>query len=330
MSLTRFSATSIIGEAASRLGFELEVLDEYGYLFALRNGARERVLLGGRSALNNAVSSRLAEDKHYSSVLLLRAGLRVPRTMRCLSPTHPSLHRYRDRAGLADGLTLAAELGYPLVVKPNRLSHGRGVELVEDEAQLVEAIEAAWALDAIALVQETIGGRDFRLDFLDGEYLLGYERRPLAIVGDGRTTIAELLGALDVRFLEEASLERLRRLPRFVAALGGRTLDSVLDEGAAFAVEGPIQNLNAGSTAAFIPQIPDALRDHCVRAADALGLRHFGVDLKLEALDAAPESAVFIEINASPLLTQIARIGHAEEAIAAQTRVLRALLGEDA
>lgn len=327
MALTRFSATSIIGEAASRLGFELEVLDEYGYLFALRDGVRERVLLGGRSALNDAVSSRLAEDKHYSSVLLSRAGLRVPRTVRCLSPTHPSLHRYRDRAGLEDGLTLAAELGYPLVVKPNRLSHGRGVELVEDEAELVHAVEAAWALDSIALVQEAVGGRDFRLDFLDGEYLLGYERRPLAVVGDGRSTIAELLGALDTRFLEEASHDRLLRLPRFVAALGGRTLNAVLEAGMPFGADGPIQNLNADSTAVFIPEIPTGLREHCVRAAEALGLRHFGVDLKLAALDAAATSAVFIEINASPLLTQIARIGHVEEAIAAQTQILRALLG---
>jgi glutathione synthase/RimK-type ligase-like ATP-grasp enzyme len=62
------------------------------------------------------------------------------------------------------------------------------------------------------------------------------------------------------------------------------------------------------------------------RVSDALGLVHFGIDLKATSLDAPPESATVIEVNASPLLSQIYRMGHREVAVDCQARVLEHLL----
>ncbi|MCB9595366.1 MAG: hypothetical protein H6719_21785 [Sandaracinaceae bacterium] len=325
-SIAKTTALSLATEAARRMGWTTEVLDECEYLFELRRpDGVGRVMLGGRSALNDAVAAALAGDKHYASVLMGRVGLRVPRTVRCISEDDHLGAAYPRLAGLDPARALAAELGYPLVVKPNSLSHGRGVVMVEDEDELGAAIEEAWALDPIALVQGLVDGGDFRLDFLDGEYLLGYERRPIAVRGDGHSTVGALIGAQDRRFdTQETLLGNWRVAEAFEAR--GWTWETVLAPGEELDLSTPIRNLNAGSTAIYLPSIPDALRRHCLRAAQALGLRHFGVDLKLPSLDADPSSAVFIEINASPLLIQIARLGHFEEAVAAQTRVLRATL----
>lgn len=313
------TATRLCLEAAERLGYEGEVLDpEYGYLFEVRGAGRRRRFLGGRSPLNDAVAARLAEDKHYCALLLSRASLRVPRTARCLSPTAPSLARYRDRAGAEPGRGLAERLGYPLVVKPNRLSHGRGVRVVRELAELEAAIEAVWELDAIALVQERARGRDLRLDFLDGAFLAGYERRPLEVVGDGERCLGALAAAVDPRFADRRLLERDARL---MAQLGPRTLDWVVPTGERFEADASILNLNGAAVAAVITEVDDALSARCLRAGEALGLRHFGVDLKL------PEGAepVFIEVNASPLLSQLYLLGHRELALSAQERVLRAI-----
>lgn len=320
------SAVALANDAAARLGWTTEVLDEYGYLFELRrpDGAR-KVLLGGRSSLNDAVSARLAGDKHYAAVLMARAGLRVPEVVRCISPKHPAMARTPERAGDAPGRAFAAERGYPVVVKPNALSHGRGVVVVHDETALASAVRAVFEIDSIALVQGLAEGRDFRLDFLDGDFLLGYEREAIVLRGDGRSSVGELVLAIDRRF-DEA--DRLLRVPRIAALFEerGLTWESVLPAGQPLDLGSPIRNLNAGATGRFLESIPSALHQHCLRAGEALGLRHFGVDLKFEHLDADPSGAVFIEINASPLLIQIAKIGHREEALAAQMRVLRATL----
>ncbi|MCA9607971.1 MAG: hypothetical protein KC619_20315, partial [Myxococcales bacterium] len=201
------TATSLAEEAARRLGWTTERLDDCGYLFELRRAdGAHRVMLGGRSPLNDAVAAKLSEDKHYAGVLMARAGLRVPRAVRCIAEDHLLGQQFPKHAGTGPAKALAAELGYPLVVKPNSLSHGRGVGMVEDEGELVAAIEECWTMDPIALAQELIDGTDFRLDFLDGEYLLGYERRPIAVVGDGVRSVGAMIAALDPRYDQPEAL----------------------------------------------------------------------------------------------------------------------------
>jgi len=319
------TAVQLVFDAAARLGMEAELLDpEHRHLYEVRRGERRQVMLGGRSPLNDAVAARLAEDKHYTTLLLERAGVRSPRTVRCLSPRHPRLVKYRDQAGMQPGQRLAEELGFPVVVKPNRLSHARGVQIARDSVELSAAVEVAWDLDAIALVQEHIPGRDLRLDWLNGSYLAGYERVPMTLAGDGVRTIEALVEILDVRMGDPIRRNRLWSVPQIAARLaeGGWTASSVLPVGTTLTLAGPIRNLNIGCSPRIVEAVEPELEDFCLRAGAALGLVHFGVDLKL-----GEEGATVIEVNASPLLSQISLAGHRERAIVAQMRVLQAALG---
>jgi hypothetical protein len=45
-------------------------------------------------------------------------------------------------------------------------------------------------------------------------------------------------------------------------------------------------------------------------------------------MDTPPEQTVIIEVNASPALVQLHDLGHADRAIEAQSRVLRASFGD--
>jgi len=316
-------------EAARRLGMTVRVLDaDYGYLFELRRGDRRATMLGGRSPLNDAVAARICEDKFYTQLLLARAGYRVPATERCLAPGYFKNPTLAASAGIHPGLAFARRHGYPLVVKPNRLSHGRDVVIVHDEQQMITAIERAWRSDYIALVQQKIDGIDLRLDFLDGTFLAGYLRRPVILQGDGRHTIRELAAAHDQRFGPESFWQRTTDDPRWrreVLDLG-RDAESVLPDGVRIDLGGDILNLNGWATAVPIGELPSAWQDHCLAIGDALDLRHFGIDLRAPGLHAAPESATIIEVNASPLLLQLYNMGHRETALAAQARILDAVL----
>jgi glutathione synthase/RimK-type ligase-like ATP-grasp enzyme len=170
---------ALISEAAALLGLSVRPLDsEFGYLIELSDGSTSKTLLGGRSPLNDAVATRVAEDKYYTGLLLQRSGFRVPASLRCLKPGYFVLEDYGDRLGSTASEPFAARHGYPLVVKPNRLSHGRGVQVVRNSRELADAIGAVWTYDYLALVQTAHPGLDIRLDFLDGEFLVGYTRSP--------------------------------------------------------------------------------------------------------------------------------------------------------
>lgn len=172
-------AVELIREAARTLGLSFGLLDsEFGHLFELSDGFVSRTLLGGRSPLNDAVAARIADDKYYTGVVLERSGFRVPTSVRCLRPGYFELEEYGDRVGDHRALPFALEHGYPLVVKPNRLSHGRLVQLVHHGGELTNAVHEVWKVDYVALVQTAHEGLDVRLDFLDQEFLVGYTRRP--------------------------------------------------------------------------------------------------------------------------------------------------------
>ena len=170
---------ALLEEAADTLGLTVEDLDpDCGHLIRLTNGKKSITLLGGRSPLNDAVAARICEDKYYTALLLERGGVRVPTSARCIRPGFFQNDLFGHLAGFDAAVALANQHGYPLVVKPNRLSHGRHVALVYDAFELKSAIQAVWAHDYIALAQTPHAGLDLRLDFLDGEFLVGYTRKP--------------------------------------------------------------------------------------------------------------------------------------------------------
>ena len=313
-------------QAAARLGWGFRVLDpEYGHLFEVDNGGASRVLIGALSPLNDSVASRLAADKYFTIQLLERAGLRVPATERCLAPGFFTKESYEDRAGPEPGLEFARRRGYPVVVKPIRGSSGRHVALARDDDELVAALEPAWERHGVAVVQEPIPTPDLRLDFLDGAYLLGYERAPIRVIGDGRATIRELVARLDRRFEADAVWQG-QRADSWPDA-DGRTPESVLGAGERLDLGGTLLNLNTWASGRLIPELPDRWLAYGLRAGAVLGLRHFGIDFRGAGLDDPPERAAIVEINSSPLLLQIHALGWADEAVEAQARILRAALG---
>lgn len=308
-------------EAAARIGIDAEVLDpEDGNLLELRRGDRRIAILGGISPLNTAASARLATDKYHAMILLERAGVRVPKTVRCAASP-------RDLGGLDVGKELADRLGYPVIVKANASSGGRGVHVVDDRGRLGNALREVWAIDPIALVQERIEGRDYRLDFLDGAFLLGFERCALRLRGDGQRSLTELLIEKDPRLADAGRRRNLAEDPRCRDLLEKRgwTLSSVPKEGAVLSFEGPIQNLDGASTARLVHQIPEGLRALGAKVGAALGLRHFGIDLKAETLEADPASATVIEVNPSPNLAELHLLGYREPAISVHARLLEAV-----
>lgn len=308
--------------AAARLGWTTRLIDPtFGYLWEVElPDGRRRALVGAKTPINDAAAAQVASDKDYTARVLFEAGYAVASSTRVLSPKHFRGADYAPRSGPRVAIDVAAREGFPLVVKPNGLSHGRLVRRVKSEAELVEALERVWEVDRIALVQDYIDGRELRLDLLDGQPLVCYERRPLRLLGDGTSTEAELLAALDPRFLDPAA--RLR------AELDGLRPNAVLPPGETRELEQGIYNLNRSATAELLPEPPERWRRWAAEAAARLGLRLAGIDLRIEGegplFDLDPADAVVLEVNATPLLTQLAHMGHQELAIDAQVRILQA------
>lgn len=102
-------------------------------------------------------------------------------------------------ASLEEALAIAERIGYPVAVKPVMGHKGIGVTAgVQDEQELeaaysraVQAIEEDHPVQII--IEKSISGKDFRLLCVNGRFVAATERCPAFVVGDGESTIGELI-----------------------------------------------------------------------------------------------------------------------------------------
>jgi D-alanine-D-alanine ligase len=107
------------------------------------------------------LGSALGMDKDAQKRLLRDAGLPVVRYFALAAADH--------RAHPRRALKLAAELGYPVFVKPNALGSSIGISKVKKPAELPAALANAFQYDDKVLVEASCEGREFECAVLGNE-----------------------------------------------------------------------------------------------------------------------------------------------------------------
>lgn len=177
--------TRALVEEAKRRGIPVMRLDEKS-LIQLGHGRfqqRIRASITGRTSL---VAADIASDKNRTKQLLSEGGITVPRGAVVRS--------------IEDAVRAAKRLGYPLVTKPLDGNHGRGVTIgVENEAQLRFGFSEAQAQcrGRDVIVEQFFPGNDHRILVVGGKMVAVAERIPAQVVGDGVSTIRQLVAEVN-------------------------------------------------------------------------------------------------------------------------------------
>jgi len=322
--------TPILRSLAEELGYTLDVEPRYGYAarLVLPDG-RTRLLRNTVFDLNGAGATDIAKDKDYAAYFLARSGYPVPEGDSF--HTRDWARRIGSDRTVERAWEYAQRLGLPVIVKPNSKSQGAGVALVHTKRDFFRAVSRASKNERVFLVQRPVPGRDYRIVVLDDEVISAYERLPLTVVGDDRSTIAELLAAKQRAFdAEDRDTQLQADDPRITATLRrrGLTQASVLPSGQAVALL-PNANLSTGGDARDVTSnLHPAWKERAVRIARDMNLRYAGVDVMTEAdLSDPPGVHVVVEINAAPGLDNYAAAGEIQARIVRDLyrKVLRAL-----
>ncbi len=283
--------------------------------------------------LNPVGSSDIAKDKDYANLFIRRLGYPV-----VLDSKTFFSKEWAEAIGVSCrtidyAYAYSKRLGFPVVVKPNTGSQGSGVALVHSRREFYRAMRAAFKLDRVVLVQRPVRGRDYRLVVLDDEVISAYERIPLNIVGDGKTSIRQLLRIKQRQFIAAKRRTRIKADdPRIAEKLKRRGLEfhSVLSLGErAFLLDNA--NLSSGGDAVDVTvSINPAFRELAVQLTSDMNLRLCGVDLIVDGCISEPPipgKYWVLEINAAPGLDHYAKTGKAQEKIVEEMylKVLRSL-----
>lgn len=277
----------IIVDEALRRGIGVDPVDPEAGYFTLSHGGRSITCRESLSELTSAVAMSRCADKRVTSRLLASAGLNVP--AQAVAGT-------RER-----NLDFLREHG-AIVVKPVDGEQGKGISVhVTDADEMEAAIESASRVDERVLLERFCEGQDLRIVVIGHQVVAAAVRKPAAVVGDGRTTIAELIAKQSRR--RAAATGGESRIPmdpetRRCVGLQGYALDDVLPADVVLPVR-RTANLHTGGTIHDVTdQLHPTLRLAAEQASRVLGIPVTGLDFLVPAVD-GPDY-VIVEANERP------------------------------
>ncbi len=193
--------TPIIEKVAKELGVKITVEPQYGYAAqVITPRGEKRYFRNASFDLNTLGAAAIAQDKAYATYFMRRMGYPVPEGQEFFTP------RWCEVIGSGRNLEAAyqyaKQLGFPVIVKPNSKSQGSGVAKVWNKKELLQAVSAFRGRENVFLVQRIVPGDDYRIVVLDGEVISVYRRSPLAVTGDGRSSMRELLREKQQEFVK--------------------------------------------------------------------------------------------------------------------------------
>lgn len=317
---------SLWSETAEAVGAEL--VDLGAGFFELRRGGKATRVCRSFVEIDHPVTLQLAGNKAVVNGLLSAEGIPTPKFAAY------DLNRI-DRA-VEFARELGRELDKDCVVKPMRgTGSGEGVTThVRTRRQITHASYHASLFCRELIIEEQIEGDVYRLLYLDGEFVDAVRRRPPRVVGDGKSSIRQLIEAENRRRTEQGGAAAIGTIRMDVdckaaVARAGHTLGSVVPHGEEVVVKG-ISNAGAELESESVSdEICDALREEGARAAKVVRVDLAGVDVitpdPSTSLSAC--GGVVNEVNTTPGLQWHYRIRNPEQGVKVAIRIVERILG---
>ena len=263
-------STHSLVKAAEDRGIPWIRLNEHS-LIQLGHGRYQQRLQATITSATPFISVELASEKDETNRILGDLGLPVPK--------QAVVYRFRR------AVAAAKKVEYPVVLKPLNANHGRGVTTdIRNEEQLEKAYDKAKEHSDGVIIETFLEGLDHRLLVVGGKLIAAAKRVPAHVVGDGRSTVEELVERVNEDPRRGVGHEKvLTRITLDAAAdrmLGQRDMNarSVPDDGEVVFLQ-PTANLSTGGTAVDVTDdIHPDNRSMAERAILALGLDVGGVD----------------------------------------------------
>ncbi|MDB9427955.1 cyanophycin synthetase [Microcystis aeruginosa CS-555/01A07] len=290
------STETIVKEAQARnipwLLLSARAMVQLGY------GVHQKRIQATLSSFSGILAVELACDKEGTKTILKDGGIPVPRG---------TVIQYLDELSAA----IEEVGGFPIVIKPLDGNHGRGISIdIKNQQEAEEAYDLASAASKTrsVIVERYYKGSDHRILVINGKVAAVAERIPAHVVGDGRSTIEELIditnqdpnrGDGHANVLTKITIDKTA-----LNVLGkqGYELTSILAQGE-IAYLRATANLSTGGIAV---DRTDEIHPENVwiaqRVAKLIGLDIAGIDVVTEDIRKPLKEVdgVIVEVNAAP------------------------------
>ena len=284
---------SLVEEAVKR-GIPYTRLNTNSYV-QLGYGKYQKRIQASMTSDTSAIGVEIADEKARTKEILEDACLPVPRGR---------VVAYWDEVE-----DVIDDISFPVVVKPEVGNHGRGISVnIKDWDALEKAYDSAKDVFDSVIIEQFLEGEDYRILCINGKMIAAAHRVPPYVVGDGKSTIQELIDEInkDSRrgFGHENVLTKITvdKMTHRLLESRGKDIDDVPAEGEKVYLK-TTANLSQGGSAIDVTDIvhPE-IRLMAERTANIVGMDIIGIDFigKDISKPLDEQRAGIVEVNAAP------------------------------
>lgn len=282
-----------ICNAAKNLGLPVIKMGNSGF-YQIGYGKQGRIIESAITNSTSCVSADISCDKLLTKELLSIQNLPVSIGKKV--------------SNVIDLLKTAEEIGYPVVLKPEFGSKGRGVILkITTEKELLKYYKRLTEDFKDILIEKYYEGDDYRVCIVGDKVVAVSKRVPPFIVGDGEKSVKELIDELNNDELRGEDHEKPLTKVKFDNELERNLSKSNYDLSSVLKSEEKLflrqnSNLSTGGLAIdYTDVISEENKEICIRAAKAIGLDICGVDVcTTDITKSLMNDGAIIEVNAAP------------------------------
>ena len=254
---------------------------------------KEIVIEGNKTDRDSYIFPIITDDKFIAKNIMKEAGLSVPD---CIILDKSMNEKDIDEL-------VSPYYNTKIVVKPRNTNYGTGITVFSKPAtkkQILDAIEYAFGFDDSILLEEYCKGMEYRFLVVDGKCISVAHRRIASVVGDGKSTIKEL-----IKMKNKESWHDLTGCPvkmdkpvEEYLKLQNLNLDSVIPEGKRVFLRTNSNCSTGGESVDYTEVIPSKFKRIAEKASRAFEAKICGVDIIIDDLN--KDNYSIIEINDNP------------------------------
>jgi D-alanine-D-alanine ligase-like ATP-grasp enzyme len=303
--------TELMRKLTVQIGATLLIEPDYEYigLITFKNG-KKIFYRDTRFSINPHGSVEISKDKTYSSFFLQKFGYNIPKGKAFFSP---QLNERLDiKSTIDDGYLFAESLGFPVIIKPNNFSQGMFVTKIYGKADYYDIAAKIFKETNILIVENFYEGNDFRIVVFEGKIVAAYKTEHLKVIGNGVSTILELLKERQQYFKD---LGRITDIDFNDYRIGLRLRKNNLEYDSVIPLNQSLQLLdNSNLSSGGVPhdctkELHIDFANLAINITRDMELRLCGVDIITNDITKPISEYVINEINSAPGLEYYSGIG---------------------
>ncbi len=310
---------------AEGVGAEIDFVG-YGF-FRLRRDGKTTFVRQGEVMLDDHITLNIAGNKPLVHQLLKEQGYLVPEYVEY------------DLSTLSKAKEFMRKCGGNFVVKPaSGAAGGWGITTKINSA--VRLYHASWKASAFSgklIIERELPGKNYRLLYLNGEFVDAIRRDSPGVTGDGKSTIKELIDKENAMRLNSKMPYALSPLTvdldcKYTLSDRGLSLNHIPADGERVEVKTTTNQYSRHENHSVLDEIHPSIVDYGRKISNAINVTFSGVDVMIEdcTLPLKESGCIVNEINTTPGLHHHALVSDPEKEVPVGQKVIEYIFSSQA